>query len=174
MLRELEDEKYTLSESLHKLETTARKDRERYQQELEEEKNRILRRYEQNTELVELMVAEFNTSYQLQIAQFELNVVTAREEIDTFHAKYKMGEARLKALVMKHREKLNEKIEGALAQGWNEWAAQATKLQVFRADAENRKKEGRGFYKMDKNNIQILHEDLTTEFQALAQTHATC
>ena len=55
-----------------------------------------------------------------------------------------------------------------LAQGWNEWAA-----QVFRVDVENRKKEGHKFYKMDKNNIKILREDLTAEFQAFTQTHTT-
>ena len=55
-----------------------------------------------------------------------------------------------------------------LAQGWNEWAA-----QVFRADVENWKKEGHKFYKMDKNNIKNLREDLIAEFQAFTQTHTT-
>ena len=44
-------------------------------------------------------------------------------------------------------------------------------LQTFGADAENQKKEGRRFYKMDENSIHVLHEDLTEEFQALANTH---
>mgnify|MGYP000011047490 FL=1 len=73
----------------------------------------------------------------------------------------------------KHRLTLNCKVEEALARGWNEWSAEGAELQVFRADAENRRKEGRGFYKMDENNIQILREDLTKEFYALAQMHTT-
>ena len=40
-------------------------------------------------------------------------------------------------------------------------------------DAENRRKEGRGFYKMHENNIQLLHEHLTEEFHALAKSHTT-
>ena len=79
-----------------------------------------------------------------------------------------MGETQVKALVAKHRLKLNQKVQEALARGWNEWSAQATELQIFRVDAKNKRKEGMGFYKMDENNIQILHEDLTEEFQPLA------
>ena len=43
-------------------------------------------------------------------------------------------------------------------------------LQIFLADHENHK-EGRGFYKMDENNIQLLWEEFTEEFFSLAQTH---
>ena len=68
--------------------------------------------------------------------------------------------------------KLNLKVEEALARGWNEWSAQATKLQI-RVYVENQKKEGHGFFKMDENNIQVLREDLIEEFQALAQMHTT-
>mgnify|MGYP000149640667 CR=1 FL=1 len=35
------------------------------------------------------------------------------------------------------------------------------------------KKEGRGFFKTDDNNIQVLRENLTEEFQALALSHTT-
>ena len=84
-----------------------------------------------------------------------------------------MGETKVKALVAKHLLKLNQKVEEALARGWNEWVPQAAELHVFRAYAKNQKKEGRGFYKMDENSIQILREDLTEKFQALARTHTT-
>ena len=93
--------------------------------------------------------------------------------LDTLRVKYEMGKTQIKAIVAKHQFKLSRKVEEALARGWNEWAAQVAELQVFRVDAENRQKEGRGFYKMDKKSIQILHEDLTEEFQALACTHTT-
>ena len=72
-----------------------------------------------------------------------------------------MGETRIKALVAKRLQKFNIKIEEALAHAWQDWSAQATKLQVLRVDSENQRKEGRGFYKMDENRIQLLREDLT-------------
>ena len=84
-----------------------------------------------------------------------------------------MGKTWIKAIVEKHWLTLNHKAEKAFARGWKEWSAQAAELQVFRAYAENRRKEGCGFYKMDENNIQILHEELTEELHALSQTHTT-
>ena len=105
---------------------------------------------------METKVARLNTSYQLRIPQLELNAKTAKEAMNTLRAKYKMGEARVKALVTKHRQKLNLKVEEALARGRKDWSTQAPKLQGFRADTENRKKEGCGFYKMDENSIQML------------------
>ena len=68
---------------------------------------------------------------------------------------------------------LNRKVKETLASGWKEWLAQAAELQVLRADAESPKKEDHGFYKMDKNSIQMVWEDVTKDFQALAKTHTT-
>ena len=75
-----------------------------------------------------------------------------------------MDETRIKALIAKHRQRFNSKIEETLACAWQEWSAQAAELNVLCVDAENRRKEdGVKFYKMDENNIQILREDQTKE-----------
>ena len=39
-------------------------------------------------------------------------------------------------------------------------------IGVLRADAENRQKEGKGFFKMDKNNIGLIREDLEEDFRS--------
>ena len=101
---------------------------------------------------------------------FTIRQVKLEDELQTLCAKYEMGEARVKALVIKHRDKLNQKVKEAKTRGWNEWAAQSAELHLFRVDAENRK-DGHKFFKMDENNIHVLREDLTKEFHALAQTH---
>ena len=75
-----------------------------------------------------------------------------------------MNETRIKILIDKHREQLNRKIEETLGHAWQEWSSQAVELHVLRVDAENERKECRGFYKMDENNIQLLREDLTEEY----------
>ena len=72
---------------------------------------------------------------------------------------------------MKQRQLLNRKIDETLDAGWKAWSAQAAELQVLRADAENRQKEGKGFLKMDKNNIALVREDLEEDFCALADGH---
>ena len=73
--------------------------------------------------------------------------------------------------MVNQRQKLNRKVEETLTNPWKEWSAQAAEHQVLRAHAENRKKEGHDFYKMDEYNIQMVQEDLTEDFQALAKTH---
>ena len=72
---------------------------------------------------------------------------------------------------MKQRQLLNRKIDETLDEGWKKWSAQAAELQVLRTDAENRQKDGKGFFKMDKRNISIVREDLEEDFRALADGH---
>ena len=84
-----------------------------------------------------------------------------------------MDDTRIKIQIDKYRQKLNRKIEEMLCRAGQEWSAQAAEFHVLRTDAENRRKEGRGFYKMDENNIQTLREDLTEEYHNLAKSHIT-
>ena len=48
---------------------------------------------------------------------------------------------------------------------------QAAELQTLRADAENRKKTGDKFYKMDEESIVNIQEELSEDFYALAEEH---
>ena len=54
---------------------------------------------------------------------------------------------------------------------WKEWSQQAAELQTLRADAENRKKAGDKFYKMDEESIVTIREELSEDFFALAEGH---
>ena len=74
-------------------------------------------------------------------------------------------------MIDKYRQQLNRKIEETLARVGQEWSAQAVELHVLRADAENLRKEGRGFYKIDENNIQTPREDPTEEYYNLVKSH---
>ena len=44
-------------------------------------------------------------------------------------------------------------------------------LQTLRADAENRKKAGDNFYKMDEESIVTIREELSDNFFSLAESH---
>ena len=44
-------------------------------------------------------------------------------------------------------------------------------IAYLRADVENRRKEGRGFYKMDEASIQNLRANLTEDYPSLAKSH---
>ena len=52
---------------------------------------------------------------------------------------------------------------------WMQWSQQATELQILRADAENRKKAGNNFYKMDEESIVTIREELSDDFFSLAR-----
>ena len=54
---------------------------------------------------------------------------------------------------------------------WKEWSQQAIELQTLRADAENRKKAGDKFYKMDEESIVNIREELSEDFFAFAEVH---
>ena len=56
--------------------------------------------------------------------------------------------------------------------GWADWAQQAAELHTYWANQENRKKEGKGFYKLDEESIATVREDLVKDYQALIHHHA--
>ena len=49
--------------------------------------------------------------------------------------------------------------------------AQAVELQLLRADQVNRKKEGQGFYKLDKNSMTIVRDELSGDFYKMTTQH---
>ena len=62
-------------------------------------------------------------------------------------------------------------VEEVFGRAGEEWAAQGAELHILRADAENRRKEGRGFYKMDEDSIQNLRADLIEDYPTLVKSH---
>ena len=82
-----------------------------------------------------------------------------------------MDNMRIRILIDKHRQHLTKKVEESFGRAGEEWAAQAVELHILRTDAENRRKEGRGFYKMDEASIQTLHADLTEDYHTLVKSH---
>ena len=129
------------------------------------------KKYGQAIELLTTKAKSTQSTCELIIRKCEDEAKTAREELELCRAQIGMEETRIKVLIDKHRQHLSRKIEETLARTWQEWSAQAVELHVMRADAENRQKEGRGFYNMDENNIQLFREYLTEECHNLAKSH---
>ena len=59
----------------------------------------------------------------------------------------------------------------SLANGQKTWSNQAAELQVLRADHENRKKQGQGFFKMDEASIIKVREELANDICELITQH---
>ena len=81
---------------------------------------------------MEIQLAAVNRSCEIIKAKIQQEAMEAREELATLQAIYEMGEAQIRALVARHRLKLNnQKAKETLARGWKECSAQASELQVF-------------------------------------------
>ena len=69
------------------------------------------------------------------------------------------------------RDRTRTSINACPAELWKEWSQQAAELQTLSADAENRRKAGDKFYKMDKESIVTIREELLDDFFSLVEAH---
>ena len=79
---------------------------------------------------------------------------------------------RIRTILQANHEKFNMKLKAAMDKGWARWATQAIELHIYCADRENRRKDGKGFYKLSEDNIAVVREDLVEDYQALANQHS--
>ena len=111
------------------------------------------------------------TQYEVRAQGHTAKIKTLKTSLDELRAKTDMGTARVRTLLHTHRTNFEKALTDALANGWAGWAQQAAELHTFRADQENRAKEGKGFFKLDNDSIATVREDLAKDYQALADQH---
>ena len=94
-------------------------------------------------------------------------------ELGSAALKYKhtMGEDKVWAILMRHREQMCHMVSESLDKGWKTWSTQATELQMPRADHENPKKQGSWFFKMDETSITTVRDDLANDIYELTTHH---
>ena len=152
-----EEQRAALSDSYNHLQVEAIVDMEQqwdaWIKESVERAAQVTKNYEQSITLVTAKTKNTQATCELIVRKSEEDAKATRAELELCRAQIGMDETIIKILNDKHRQQLNRKIEETLGHAWQEWSAQAAELHVLRADAENRRKEGRGFYKMDENNI---------------------
>ena len=112
--------------------------------------------------------AEIKLQYEVRAQGHTAKINTLKTSLDELRAKTDMGTARIRTLLHTHRAKFEKSLTDALANGWAGWAQQAAELHTFRADHENRAKEGKGFFKLNDDSIATVREDLAKDYQALA------
>ena len=79
-----------------------------------------------------------------------------------------MGAEPVCTLLHTHRGRFEKQLTEALAKGWAGWTQQAAELHTFRTDHETRTKAGKGFFKLNNENIAVVREELAADYQALA------
>ena len=90
-----------------------------------------------------------------------------KEEKQVAEDKSKMGLDQICAIVLAWKERTKSMIGESSVQWWSKWAQQAAELQTLRVDAENRRKDGDNFYKMDAESIVTIQEELLDNFLSL-------
>ena len=83
----------------------------------------------------------------------------------------KLGVDRIQNITLTWRDRTRTSINNCSAELWKEWSQQADELQPLRADAENQRKDGDKFYKMEEESIVTIREDMSEDFFSLAETH---
>ena len=101
------------------------------------------KKYGQAIELLTTKAKSTQSTCEHIIPQREEETKTSREALEICHAKIGMDEIRIKLLINKHRQRFNRTIEEMFTHAWQEWSAHVAKLYMLRADAENRRKEGK-------------------------------
>ena len=76
-----------------------------------------------------------------------------KNEVSALKYRLNIGEEKVKAILNRHKQKMHQAITKTLDEGWKQWSVQAVELQLLRANHENKKKQGQGFFKMDEASI---------------------
>ena len=67
-----------------------------------------------------------------------------------------MGEDKIRAILRRHKLNTLKMVSESMEKGWKTWSAQAAELQLLRADKENWKAQGQGFFKMTEEAISTI------------------
>ena len=117
-------------------------------------------------------------TYQHQVIGYESQaqaattvIVRLRKEKQEAEERATLGVDRIRHIMSAWRDRTRKSINACSVELWKEWSHQATKLQTLWADAENRRKAGDKFYKMDEESIVTIREELSDGFFSLAQAH---
>ena len=79
-----------------------------------------------------------------------------------------MGLERISLIVQAWRNRTKCLIEDNSVQWWSKWGKHTTELQLLRADAENRQKDGDDWYMLTKEDFTIVKDELADDFVTLA------
>ena len=172
LLKELHDKLAEELNSLHEKETEAvERVRAECKKDWLEATAELTKHYEQSIELITAEAKNDKSSYALLHTRLQAEVNELKAALELARAQPRVDATRMQILIDEHRNLLNRRVEEAFQRAGEEWAAQAAELHVLRADAENRRKEGRGFFKMDEASVQNLRDDLTEDYLSLVKSH---
>ena len=82
-----------------------------------------------------------------------------------------MGKDKIRAILRCHKLNTLKMVPESPEKAWKAWSAQAVELQLLRADKDNRKVHGQGFFRMTKEEISTIQEDIAKDLSDIAACH---
>ena len=82
-----------------------------------------------------------------------------------------MGEDKIRAILRCHKLNTPKMVTKSMDKGWKTLLAQAVELQLLRADRDNRKAHGQGFFEMMEEAISTLQQDIAKDLCDIAVCH---
>ena len=79
-----------------------------------------------------------------------------------------MGMERIQCILRAWLNKTKRLIDESSVRWWTKWAQNMAELQLLRADAENRQKEGDDCYMLTSEDFTAIKDELAEDFTALA------
>ena len=112
--------------------------------------------------------AKMKSCYEEATTANKRKIENLKKALDEVQAHVQTITDNVHILLQTNREWFTTQLKTTLDKRWVAWTMQAAELHTYRADWENRRKEGRGFYKLNEDNIAAVREELTQDYQTLA------
>ena len=132
---------------------------------LNKEKDEIIERHLRETEIW----TEMKKLYEDAVTTYKEEILSLKKALQEVQNHSQVIKENVRIVLQTHREKFSAQLKTEMDKGWMAWAAHAAELHTYRADWENRKKEGRGFYKLSDETVTIVRKDSANHYQELAE-----
>ena len=134
---------------------------------LRQEKLEITKNRNEEKERATYTLNKLRSTYERKAEEYESRaqatatiITRLRKEKQEANARAQVGADRIRLIMSAWSDRAQASINESTEKVWKEWSQQAAELQTLRADAENRRKTGDKFYKMDEDNIVTIREEL--------------
>ena len=98
-------------------------------------------------------------------------ITNLRKQLAEAQYRASMDEEKIKAILKRHRINTLKLVSDSLDKGWQTWSKQAVELQLLRADRDNRKTQECGFFKMTKEAISAVQEEIAQDLYEMVPAH---
>ena len=123
--------------------------------------NNEMGRFEELHEKESQIWAKMKGHYEETMAANKRKIENLKKALEDLQAHSHLQTGRIRTLLQTNWERFTMQLQVTLDKGWAGWVTQVAELHTYRADWENWRKEGKGFYKLSEASITTVCEQLT-------------